>query len=86
VLAQVTACAFRFLRQPSRPTPPTPLASNSRAAGSGKPLRNAECVVYAKKPFGRPQAVLAYLARYTHQVAISNSRLISADQTGVTFK
>ncbi len=56
------------------------------AAGSGKPLRNAECVVYAKKPFGRPQAVLAYLARYTHQVAISNSRLISADQTGVTFK
>jgi len=60
--------------------------NNSRAAGSGKPLRNAECVVYAKKPFGRPQAVLAYLARYTHQVAISNSRLISADQTGVTFK
>ena len=83
----MTACAFRFLRQPSRPTPPTPLAkNNSRERGGGKPLRNAECVVYAKKPFGRPQAVLAYLARYTHQVAISNSRLISADQTGVTFK
>jgi Putative transposase len=51
-----------------------------------KPLRKAEWVVYAKKPFGGPQAVLAYLARYTHRVAIANSRLISADQTGVTFK
>ena len=51
-----------------------------------KPLRKAEWVVYAKKPFGGPRAVLAYLARYTHRVAIANSRLISADQTGVTFK
>ena len=42
-------------------------------------------VVYAKKPFGGPQAVLAYLSRYTHRVAISNRRLISADETGVTF-
>jgi hypothetical protein len=42
-------------------------------------------VVYAKKPFGGPQAVLAYLSRYTHRVAISNRRLISADQTSVTF-
>jgi hypothetical protein len=50
------------------------------------PLRKAEWVVYAKKPFGGPRAVLAYLARYTHRVAIANSRLISADQTGVTFK
>jgi hypothetical protein len=49
------------------------------------PLRKAEWVVYAKKPFGGPQAVLAYLARYTHRVAIANSRLISADETGVTF-
>ena len=49
-------------------------------------LRKAEWVVYAKKPFGGPQAVLAYLARYTHRVAIANSRLISADETGVTFK
>jgi len=39
-----------------------------------------------RKPFGGPQAVLAYLSRYTHRVAISNRRLISADQTGVTFK
>jgi hypothetical protein len=43
-------------------------------------------VVYAKKPFGGPQAVLAYLSRYTHRVAISNPRLISADETGVTFR
>jgi hypothetical protein len=50
------------------------------------PLRKIEWVVYAKKPFGGPQAVLAYLSRYTHRVAISNRRLISADQTGVTFK
>jgi Putative transposase/Transposase zinc-binding domain len=50
------------------------------------PLRKIEWVVYAKKPFGGPQAVLAYLSRYTHRVAISNRRLISADHTGVTFK
>jgi putative transposase/transposase-like zinc-binding protein len=50
------------------------------------PLRKTEWVVYAKKPFGGPQAVLAYLSRYTHRVAISNRRLISADQTSVTFK
>ena len=50
------------------------------------PLRKIEWVVYAKKPFGGPQAVLAYLSRYTHRVAISNHRLISADHTGVTFK
>ena len=50
------------------------------------PLRKVEWGVYAKKPFGGPQAVLAYLSRYTHRVAISNRRLISADNTGVTFK
>ena len=43
-------------------------------------------MVYAKKPFAGPQAVLAYLSRYTHRVAISNRRLISADETGVTFR
>jgi hypothetical protein len=50
------------------------------------PLRKAEWVVYAKEPFGGPQAVLAYLSRYTHRVAISNRRLISADERGVTFR
>jgi hypothetical protein len=50
------------------------------------PLRKAEWVVYAKRPFGGPEAVLAYLARYTHRVAIANSRLIAFDNTGVTFR
>jgi hypothetical protein len=50
------------------------------------PLRRAEWVVYAKRPFGGPEAVLAYLARYTHRVAISNSRLIALDERGVTFR
>ncbi|MGE0630741.1 MAG: IS91 family transposase [Hyphomicrobiaceae bacterium] len=50
------------------------------------PLRKAEWVVYSKRPFGGPKAVLAYLACYTHRVAISNRRLISADKTDVTFK
>src|SRR5437588_201753 len=50
------------------------------------PLRKSEWVVYAKPPFGGPEAVLAYLSRYTHRVAISNRRLISCDEVGVTFK
>ena len=50
------------------------------------PLRKCEWVVYAKRPFAGPQAVLAYLSRYTHRVAISNSRLISMDEHGVTFR
>ena len=43
-------------------------------------------VVYAKPPFAGPEAVLAYLSRYTHRVAISNRRLISADASGVSFR
>jgi Putative transposase/Transposase zinc-binding domain len=50
------------------------------------PLRQCEWVVYAKRPFTGPQAVLAYLSRYTHRVAISNSRLIAMDEHGVTFR
>ncbi len=50
------------------------------------PLRKVEWVVYAKPPFGGPEAVLAYLARYTHRVAIANSRLIALGDNGVTFK
>jgi len=49
-------------------------------------LRKCEWVVYAKRPFAGPAAVLAYLSRYTHRVAIANSRLISLDERGVTFK
>lgn len=50
------------------------------------PMRRCEWVVYAKRPFAGPQAVLAYLSRYTHRVAISNSRLVAADANGVTFR
>ena len=50
------------------------------------PLRKTKWFVYAKRPFAGPKAVLAYLSRYTHRVAISNSRLISADTSTVTFK
>lgn len=50
------------------------------------PLRKTEWVVYAKPPFGGPEAVLAYLSRYTHRVAISNSRLVSADDNTVAFR
>lgn len=61
--------------------------ANTRAfAALLAPLRKAEWVVYAKKPFGGPEAVLAYLSRYTHRVAIANSRLIVCDQNGVTFR
>ena len=50
------------------------------------PLRRAEWVVYAKRPLGGPEAVLAYLSRYTHRVAVSNSRLVTMDQRGVSFR
>ncbi len=50
------------------------------------PLRKIDWVVYAKPPFGGPQAVLAYLSRYTHRVAISNHRLINADAATVSFR
>lgn len=50
------------------------------------PLRRAEWVVYAKPPFGGPAAVLAYLARYTHRVAIGNSRLVAMDHHSVRFR
>ena len=50
------------------------------------PWRKAEWVVYAKRPFAGPEAVLAYLSRYTHRVAIANSRLVTCDDDTVTFK
>lgn len=50
------------------------------------PLREIDWVVYAKRPFAGPEAVIAYLSRYTHRVAIANSRLIACDERGVTFK
>jgi hypothetical protein len=50
------------------------------------PLRKIEWVVFAKRPFAGPEAVLAYLSRYTHRVAISNQRLVALDNNGVTFR
>jgi predicted RNA-binding Zn-ribbon protein involved in translation (DUF1610 family) len=51
-----------------------------------KSLSQIEWVVYAKRPFAGPATVLAYLSRYTHRVAIANSRLLSMDENGITFK
>lgn len=50
------------------------------------PVRKKRWVVYAKPPFGGPEAVLAYLSRYTHRVAISNRRLLAFDGQGVTLR
>jgi len=61
------------------------LADDRNFAGHLRPLRKIEWAVYAKRPFAGPEAVLAYLSRYTHRVAISNSRLISLDDKGVSF-
>jgi len=61
------------------------LADRGRFAGHLASLRRSDWVVYAKKPFGGPAQVLAYLGRYTHRVAIANSRLLSCDQHHVAF-
>ena len=63
-----------------------PLADQRAFDAALAPLRRSKWVVYAKRPFAGPQAVLAYLARYTHRVAIANSRLVALDEAGVTFK
>ena len=61
------------------------LADTQAFAGWLMPLRQCEWVVYAKRPFSGPEQVLAYLSRYTHRVAIANSRLVALDDRGVTF-
>jgi hypothetical protein len=62
------------------------LAGNEAIETALAALRRSEWVVYAKRPFAGPEAVLAYLSRYTHRVAISNSRLLDFDGTTVTFR
>jgi Putative transposase/Transposase zinc-binding domain len=62
------------------------LADPAAFAAYLAPLRKTEWVVYSKRPFGGPEQVLAYLARYTHRVAIANSRFIACDAETVTFK
>ena len=64
----------------------THLADAKAFAAFLAPLRKTRWFVYAKRPFAGPKAVLAYLSRYTHRVAISNRRLIALDQRSVTFK
>ena len=64
----------------------TELADTNAFAAWLAPFRKIDWVVYAKPPFGGPEAVLAYLSRYTHRIAISNSRLTSADANTVAFK
>ena len=63
-----------------------PLTDAQAFAAYLAPLRNSEWVVYSKRPFGGPEEVLRYLARYTHRVAISNRRLVAIDDNGVTFR
>jgi hypothetical protein len=61
------------------------LAKPDAFAHSLAPLQQREWVVYAKAPFGGAEQVLDYLARYTHRVAISNSRLVAMTLETVTF-
>jgi hypothetical protein len=61
------------------------LADPAAFAAFLKPLYEQDWVAYAKPPFGGPEQVLKYLARYTHRVAISNRRLLALDDAGVTF-
>ena len=63
-----------------------PLANATAFAALLAPLRKKRWFVYAKRPFAGPKAVLAYLSRYTHRVALSNRRLIAVDERSVTFK
>ena len=63
-----------------------PLADRRTFLRHLSPVRKKRWVVYAKPPFAGPQAVLAYLSRYTHRIAISNRRLIAFDERGVTFR
>ncbi|AJP74287.1 IS91 family transposase [Sphingomonas hengshuiensis] len=63
-----------------------PLAERRAFLRHLSPVRKKRWVVYAKPPFAGPEAVLAYLSRYTHRVAISSSRLIGFDEAGVTFR
>ena len=77
-------------RPPGRSAPvlqrSAPLAEPRAFADLLAPLRKTDWVVYTKRPFAGPEAVLAYLSRYTHRVAIANSRLTAFDGKGVIFK
>jgi predicted Zn-ribbon and HTH transcriptional regulator len=80
LLAAHKAGQLQFFRQHAH------LAERKAFAAYLAPLRKIEWHLYSKPPFGGPEAVLAYLSRYTHRVAISNRRLIACDHRGVTFR
>src|SRR6266700_5867916 len=80
LLAAHKAGQLQFFNQYAHLAEPKPFARYLA------PLRRRKWYVYSKRPFGGPEAVLAYLSRYTHRVAISNRRLIALDQNGVTFR
>ena len=80
LVAAYEAGRLRFFGEPAG------LLDHGEFAAYLAPLRKVEWVVYAKRPFAGPEAVLTYLSRYTHRVAISNSRPIRLDDDGVTFK
>jgi hypothetical protein len=80
LLAAHTAGKLQFFRSHTK------LSDAKAFAAYLAPLRNTDWVVYSKEPFGGPEEVLRYLARYTHRVAISNRRLIACDEKGVAFK
>ena len=63
-----------------------PLANEKEFAAFLRTVSRQDWVVYSKPPFGGPEHVLQYLARYTHRVAISNHRLVSVDDSHVTFR
>lgn len=77
--AAFAAGRLRFFGDLARLADPAPFAERLDQ------LRRADWVVYAKPPFGGPEQVLAYLSRYTHRVAIANSRLISLADGKVSF-
>src|SRR6202171_3701802 len=80
LLAAYRAGRLQFLRSHAD------LADATTSTAFLAPLSRKRWFVSAKRPFAGPKAVLAYLSRYTHRVAISNHRLIAADQRSVTFK
>jgi Zn finger protein HypA/HybF involved in hydrogenase expression len=80
LVAAHAADKLRFFGKQAR------LAQPQAFAAVLAPLRKIKWFVYSKRPFAGPEAVLAYLSRYTHRVAISNSRLIALDNDRVTFR
>jgi len=76
----------KFLAGLAAAMPPGSLPSDALSPARRARLRRRPWVVYAKRPFGGPEQVLAYLGRYTHRIAISNDRIRAVDGDGVRFR